>query len=114
MSNIPLIAKMCHEVNKSWCEVNGDFTQKPWDKAPQWQKDSAIAGVEFRLNNLDAPDSAQHDSWLETKIQDGWTYGEVKDPIAKTHPCILPYHELPEFEKKKDALFSAIVMALSV
>jgi hypothetical protein len=49
---------------------------------------------------------------LEDKKKDGWVYGEVKDAEAKTHPCIVPFEELPEFQKKKDALFCAIVDSL--
>lgn len=50
---------------------------------------------------------------MEEKVNDGWVYGEVKDADKKTHPCIVPYNELPEFQKKKDHLFIAIVKALS-
>jgi len=114
MYNVQQIAQMCHETNKAWCEANGDFSQLSWANAPSWQKESAIAGVEFRLENPSAPDSASHDSWLAVKIEAGWTYGEVKDAVKKTHPCILPYFELPEVEKRKDALFGAIVTALTV
>ena len=106
------IAKVCHQANKAWCEENGDFTQCNWEEATQWQRYSAIIGVEFRLNNPDAPESALHDAWLAVKVADGWKYGEVKDPEAKTHPCIVPYNELPEFQRKKDALFLAIVDSL--
>ena len=41
-----------------------------------------------------------------------WSYGEVKDAEAKTHPCLIPYDQLPEFQKAKDKLFVAIVDAL--
>ena len=113
MKNVLQIARMCHEVNRVWCEANGDFSQKPWEEAAVWQQESAVAGVEFRLANPEAGDSAQHDEWMAKKIEEGWTYGEVKDPVKKTHPCILPYHELPEVEKMKDALFVSIVNTLS-
>ena len=106
------IAKCCHEANKAWCEVNGDFTQKSWDEAEQWQRDSAILGVKFRLSNPDSSVDAQHISWMIDKIKDGWVYGHVKDTEKKTHPCIVPYEDLPEFQKKKDALFCAIVDSL--
>jgi hypothetical protein len=106
------IAKVCHQANKAWCEANGDNTQKDWDNAEQWQRDSAIKGVEFTIANPDAPDSAQHDAWMKDKIEAGWTYGEVKDAQAKTHPCLVPFELLPEFQQKKDKLFRAIVNAL--
>jgi hypothetical protein len=106
------IAKVCHQANKAWCESQGDTSQKDWAEAEQWQRDSAINGVKFRLENPDAPASAQHESWMEEKLSQGWVYGEVKDAEKKTHPCIVPFEELPEFQQKKDKLFSAIVDAL--
>lgn len=111
-TEIQQIAKVCHQANKAWCESEGDFTQKDWDEAEQWQRDSAIKGVEFRLANPDAPQSAQHDAWSNDKIADGWVYGEVKDSAAKTHPCLVPFEQLPLFQQKKDKLFQAVVDAL--
>jgi len=109
---IVAIAKVCHQANRAWCELHGDFSQKDWDLAEDWQTDSAISGVEFRLDNPDAPASAMHDNWSKEKIADGWVYGEVKDTEKKTHPCLVPFEELPLFQQKKDKLFSAIVDAL--
>jgi hypothetical protein len=71
-----------------------------------------IDGVNFIINNTDADLNASHNNWLQMKIADGWVYGEVKDAENKIHPCIVPFDELPEFQKKKDALFRAIVDAL--
>lgn len=110
--HVEIIAKACHEANKRWCEANGDFTQAHWDMAELWQRQSAMKGVEFRLANPDAKESAQHDAWMADKEKDGWVYGEVKDAEAKTHPCMLPFEDLPDFQKKKDRLFCAIVDAL--
>jgi folate-binding Fe-S cluster repair protein YgfZ len=106
------IAKVCHEANKAWCEVNGDETQKSWYAAEQWQRDSAIRGVEFKIANPDAPDSAQHDAWSKDKLDNGWQYGNEKDAELKTHPCLVPFEELPDFQQKKDKLFQAIVTSL--
>lgn len=105
------IARICHEANRSWCELNGDDSQLPWEFAAQWQKDSAIAGVIFVRANPDAGDEAQHESWIAQKIADGWVYGEVKDPEAKTHPCLVPFEELPHHQQFKDKLFRSIVLA---
>jgi hypothetical protein len=106
------IAQACHEANKVWCEANGDFSQKHFEEAEGWQQDSAIDGVKFRLANPDAKEDAQHNAWMESKIKDGWVYGEVKDAEKKTHPCLVSFEELPLFQQKKDKLFSAIVDAL--
>lgn len=107
------IARVCHQANKAWCEANGDDTQKDWDDAEEWQRDSAIKGVQFAIDNPNAPDSAQHDAWSADKLADGWGYGEVKDAKAKTHPCLVPFDQLPHHQQAKDKLFKAIVRALA-
>lgn len=43
-----------------------------------------------------------HEVWAETRIQQGWTYGEQRNDELKTHPCLVPYEELPEEEKEYD------------
>jgi hypothetical protein len=107
------IAEVCHEANKTLCEKLEDFSQVGWWNAPLWQRDSAIKGVRFNLDNPDAPASASHDSWLEEKRLTGWKFGPVKDADEKEHPCYVPYAELPKEQQVKDHLFKAIVGALA-
>ena len=109
---INTIAMACHEANRAWCAGKGDYSQKGWSEAEAWQKESAIKGVEFRLDNPNAKHDAQHNAWMADKVNDGWVYGPVKDAEKKTHPCIVPFEQLPLFQQKKDALFCAIVDAL--
>ncbi len=112
IDRIGIIARMCHETNRAWCELNGDTSQQPWIHSPSWQRESARAGVEFVIANPDAGDAAQHDSWMAAKLADGWAYGETKDALAKTHPCIVPFDQLPPVQQMKDRLFRAVVKAL--
>jgi hypothetical protein len=107
-----MAAEAAHEVNKTYCENLGDFSQKSWNEASQWQRDSCICGVEFIRNNPDSPPSASHDSWLDTKRKDGWKYGPVKDEDKKEHPCFVPYEELPSEQKAKDTIFGAVVRGI--
>jgi hypothetical protein len=107
------IARICHEANKALCESVGDFSQKPWKEAEGWQRDSAITGVRFALDNPDAPASAQHDSWTQEKLSAGWKYGPVKDADKKEHPCLVPFEQLPPEQQAKDYLFKAIVRGLA-
>lgn len=106
------IAKACHEANKAYCQSIGDTSQVPWDSAPDWQKESAIKGVLFRLRNPDSTPEDLHNSWCEEKLANGWMYGEVKDAEKKTHPCLVGYTSLPKEQRFKDELFGAIVNAL--
>jgi hypothetical protein len=114
-SKVPVeeIARVCHEANRAYCRSLGDITQLNWTMAPGWQRESAINGVKFNIANPDAPASASHDNWLKEKLENGWTYGPVKDADAKTHPCCVSYEELPVEQRRKDALFKAIVAALT-
>jgi hypothetical protein len=107
------IAIVCHEANRALCEAFGDHSQLPWLESPAWQQQSAVKGVAFCLDNPDAPPSANHDSWMAEKISGGWVYGPVKDADAKTHPCIVPYDQLPAEQKAKDYVFKAIVGAMA-
>jgi hypothetical protein len=102
------IAKLCHKVNKEYCKALGDESQVEWDEAPDWQKASAIKGVELHLANKDVSPEDSHKSWVKQKEADGWKYGPVKDVGKKEHPCILPYFELPNTQKAKDYIFKAI------
>lgn len=43
-----------------------------------------------------------HDIWAETRISQGWIYGEQRDDNKKTHPCLVDYDNLDEEEKLYD------------
>uniref|UniRef100_A0A8C3VA48 Ryanodine receptor 1 n=1 Tax=Catharus ustulatus TaxID=91951 RepID=A0A8C3VA48_CATUS len=40
-----------------------------------------------------------HELWALTRIEQGWTYGPVRDDIQRLHPCLLSFHNLPEPER---------------
>lgn len=107
-----LIASVAHEANRAYCLTLGDTSQLPWTQAPDWQRKSAITGVDKILDGTITRPDQSHESWLEEKRQDGWKYGPVKDAEKKEHPCFVPYQELPPEQQRKDALFFAVVTAL--
>lgn len=43
-----------------------------------------------------------HELWAKSRIDQEWRYGEVRDDNQKTHPCLIPYEDLPEMEKDYD------------
>lgn len=43
-----------------------------------------------------------HETWAQSRLSEGWTYGPVRDDAHKKHPCLIPYEELPEIEKDYD------------
>lgn len=43
-----------------------------------------------------------HDVWAQGRIAEDWTYGEQRDDKKRTHPCLVPYEELPDAEREYD------------
>ena len=106
------IARVCHEVNRAYCQALGDHSQPEWKDAPQWQKDSIMIGVNLHCDKNVGPE-ASHESWMAQKVLEGWIYGPVNDPEAKEHPCIVPFDMLPQAQSlAKDFIFRAVVHAL--
>jgi hypothetical protein len=53
-----------------------------------------------------------HACWLKEKEASGWVYGPVKNVEKKTHPCMVPYEDLPPSQKSKDLIFVSTVRAV--
>lgn len=43
-----------------------------------------------------------HEVWAQSRMEQGWAYGEVRSDTLKLHPCLIPYEELSEVEKAYD------------
>lgn len=113
--SVSVVAQVAHEANRAFCVTLGDDSQPSWADAPDWQRESALKGVQAHLEAHAAGSPLtpreSHEAWLAEKAANGWTYGRVKDAEAKTHPCFVPYSELPQAQRVKDYLFAAVVRA---
>lgn len=49
-----------------------------------------------------------HGSWMQSYFAMGWVYGEVYDREKRIHPDLVPYAELGQLERDKDAVFVAL------
>jgi len=49
-----------------------------------------------------------HGSWMQAYFAMGWVYGEEYNREAKTHPDLVPYADLGQLERDKDAVFVAL------
>ena len=110
------IAEICHEANRLYCQTIGqaEWQTKSWDRVNESVRQSAIAGVQAKMDDPELTPAEQHENWMSYKINDGWVYGEEKHDGKKTHPCLVEYEKLPDTQKRKDLLFGSIVTALSM
>lgn len=53
-----------------------------------------------------------HEVWARNRMDEGWTYGPVRDDALRQHPCLVPYDELPESEKAYDRATSQQTLKL--
>ncbi len=104
------IARMAHQMNCSLIYAASPFVQPEtgpyaWEDAPAWQRGTVIEGVQAILDGRVTGPGDSHRAWSEKKIADGWTHGPVKDPEAKTHPCLVPFDALLPYQQLKDHIF---------
>lgn len=49
-----------------------------------------------------------HGSWMQAYFAMGWVYGEDYDREKRVHPDLVPYAQLGQLERDKDAVFVAL------
>lgn len=110
--NARVIAQIIYDANGALCRNNNE-DWIPWEKLTEEQQKGYEKAVLMKLANPSMTPKEQHESWLSTRISEGWVYGEVKDVEKKESPCLVPYEELPLNQRVKDHLFASIVLTLS-
>jgi hypothetical protein len=114
MATIEQIAEVCHEANRGYQSAFYDFgipVARSWDDIDDEFRDSVRQGVKG-IQEGNTPEES-HQGWIDFKVAHGWKYGLLKNEVLKEHPCLVPYDELPEDQRRKDDLFQAIVKVLS-
>ena len=71
------------------------YNPRPLDTSDVVLPESLTPLIEALAENV-------HDTWAKGRMDEGWTYGPVRDDAKKQHPCLVPYSELPESEKAYD------------
>lgn len=110
---IESISRTVHEAIRAWAMAHGQTDIPAWDVAEPWMQTSTRQSVQDVLHDKNMSGQTQHEHWVEQKMKDGWRYGPVKDPDQRTHPLLVPYEDLPDYERRKDQLVVAIVKALA-
>ena len=72
-----------------------NYVPQPMDTSDIQLSDELNVLVEQMAKNV-------HEVWAQSRIEQGWIYGEERNDALKHHPCLVPYEELPEVEKAYD------------
>ena len=107
-----LTGMVTHEVQESIKAACGEPLLGSWWQLDIGSIESTVKGISEVALDKDITPEKIHAVWMEDKLADGWTYGEVKDMEKKTHPCLVPFSELPEVQKLKDYVFIATVRSV--
>ncbi len=75
--------------------MNQNYIPSPEDLSEVELPESLIELSEYIAKNV-------HEVWAKSRMDEGWTYGTLRDDVLKKHPCLIPYGELPESEKEYD------------
>lgn len=71
------------------------YQPNPIDTSSVTLPDELLALTEQIAENV-------HDVWAKGRIDEGWRYGNAKDPDKKTTPLLVPYDQLSDSEKAYD------------
>src|SRR5437773_7019795 len=89
--------------------ANAPIVPAAWGQREQPFKDQFLKVIERQcgLQRSLSPEEL-HGSWMQAYFEMGWTYGERYDRETKTHPDLVPYAQLGDLERDKDAVFVAL------
>lgn len=77
--------------------MNGksEYNPQPIDTSDVTLPEELMSLVENMAKNV-------HEVWAQTRIRQGWTYGDERNDALKHHPCLVPYEKLTDEEKEYD------------
>ena len=75
--------------------MNKNYLPQPVDTSDIQLPEELSELVEQMAKNV-------HEVWAQSRMEQGWTWGEERSDALKQHPCLVPYEELPEVEKAYD------------
>ncbi len=80
-----------------------------WDEREQPFKDQFLKVIERQCGEQRSKSPEElHGSWMQSYFSMGWVYGEKYDRERKIHPDLVPYNQLGQLERDKDAVFVSL------
>ena len=89
--------------------ANAPIIPVVWGEREQPFKDQFIKVIERQCSDQRSKSPEElHGSWMQAYFSMGWVYGEKYDRENKIHPDLVPYNQLGQLERDKDAVFVAL------
>jgi hypothetical protein len=81
----------------------------PWSEREKAFKEQFLSVIDRQTGPQRSTSPEElHGSWMQAYFEMGWVYGEKYDREAKIHPDLVPYAQLGQLERDKDAVFVAL------
>jgi RyR domain len=89
--------------------VDAPIVPEPWDQRDEAFRSQFLRVIERQCgpDRKSSPEEL-HDDWVFAYAKMGWSFGWERDPVAKTHPDMVPFDQLEQREQDKDAVFVAL------
>ena len=89
--------------------ANAPIIPPPWDKREEQFKAQFRDIIERQCSDQRSRSLEElHGSWMQSYFSMGWVYGPEYNRESKTHPDLVPYTDLSQLERDKDAVFVAL------
>ena len=89
--------------------ANAPIVPVPWNEREEAFRSQFIKVIERQCGDHRSRSPEElHGSWMQSYFAMGWVYGDKYDREQKTHPDLVPYADLGQLERDKDAVFVAL------
>ncbi len=89
--------------------ANAPIVPVPWDEREPAFKAQFLDVIARQCGEQRSRSPEElHGSWMQAYITMGWVYGETYDREKRIHPDLVPYDQLGQLERDKDAVFVAL------
>jgi len=89
--------------------ANAPVVPVPWTEREQDFKDQFLKVIERQCGDQRSKSPEElHGSWMQSYFNMGWVHGTEYDREKRVHPDLVPYADLGQLERDKDAVFIAL------
>ena len=89
--------------------ANAPIVPVSWDQREEPFKNQFVKVIERQCSEQRSKSPEElHGSWMQAYFTMGWKFGMEYSRENKTHPDLVPYADLGQLERDKDAVFVAL------